>query len=62
MERFPIQALMLIGLACLAIAIRVGSNDIGMFGLACLTGGLAYAANVYRVQLRELLDRIGNQR
>jgi uncharacterized membrane protein HdeD (DUF308 family) len=62
MERFPIQALILIGLACLAFALRTGSADVGMFGLASLTGGIAYAAHVYRVQLRAFLDRIGGHR
>ena len=62
MERFPILALLLIGAVCLAIGYRLGSYDIGWFGLASLTGGLAYAGHVYPAQIRAFLDRIGGHR
>ena len=57
--RFLVQALFLLGLAFLALAVRFGSTDLGLFALTNLVAAVIAAAHYYPAGLARLVNDLG---
>jgi hypothetical protein len=57
--RFIVQALSLLGLAFLALAVRFGSTDLGLFALTNLVAAAIAAAHYYPAGLARLVNDLG---